>query len=180
MRHWRLFVGALVSMALIIGVSAAVLSAGEGAEGTEAKKPDIVDTLIKAENCSTLLGAVKAAELVETLKGEGPFTIFAPTNAAWEKMPEERRAKLLSPDSEAGKERLSELLLNHVVTGKIMAADLTGRETLGTQAGFDVKILQKEDKVLFGNATITQTDIECSNGVIHLIDAVVRPGGAGA
>ena len=85
MRHWRLFVGALVSLALVVGVSAVVLGAGEG---SEVKKPDIVDTLIKMDDCKTLVNALTAAELVETLKGEGPFTVFATTDAAWEKMPE--------------------------------------------------------------------------------------------
>jgi len=177
MRHWRLFVGALVSLALVVGVSAVVLGAGEG---SEAKKPDIVDTLIKADSCKTLAKALEAAEVVEMLKGKGPFTVFAPTDVAWQKMPEERRAKILSPESEAGKERLSNLLLNHVVEGKFMAADVAEKEAFGTQAGFEVKIKKEDDKVMFGNATITKTDIECSNGVIHLIDAVVRPGVPGA
>lgn len=176
MRHWRLFVGALVSLALVVGVSAVVLGAGEA----EAKKPDIVDTLIKMDDCKTLVKALTAAELVETLKGEGPFTVFATTDAAWEKMSEERRAKILSPEGEAGKERLSQLLLNHVVKGKFMAADVAEKKTFGTQAGFEVKIKKEDDKLMFGHATITKTDIECGNGVIHVIDAVVRPGGPGA
>ena len=167
MRYCRLFVGTVACVALV----SVVLFAAEG--GAEAKKLDIVDTAIKAGNFTTLVQALKDAGLVETLKGEGPFTVFAPTDAAWEKIPEERRAALLSVDDERSKIRLTEVLQNHVVAGRLMAADIAGMETVTTMVENQVKVKVEDDKVMLGDATITTADIECSNGVIHVIDTVM-------
>jgi len=171
MKYTRLFVCAAL-LAVVVAGASAVLSAAE--EGSAAKKLDIVETAMKAGDLKTLVKALQQADLVETLKGEGPFTLFAPNDAAWEKIPEERRETLLNPESEAAKEKLSQTLLNHVTTGKLLAADVAGMETVSTQAGLDVKIEKKEDKIKYGGATIVKTDIECANGVIHVIDAVVQ------
>ncbi len=140
---------------------------------------DVVDTAIASKDHTTLVAAVKAADLVATLKGEGPFTIFAPTNAAFEKLPKEALADLLKPENKA---KLASILTFHVVKGKVMAADaikLDGKE-VETVNGAKFMIKVKEGKVMIGSdeknmATVTVTDLRCSNGVIHVIDTVIMP-----
>lgn len=137
------------------------------------KKPDIVDTAAKVKDFSTLVAAVKAAGLVDALKGEGPFTVFAPTNAAFEKLPEGTVAELLKPEN---KEKLTNILLYHVVPGKVMAADVvkvTSAPTLLKDKKVTVKV--EDGKVFIDNAQVTKTDIEVGNGVIHIIDSVILP-----
>jgi uncharacterized surface protein with fasciclin (FAS1) repeats len=133
---------------------------------------DIVDTAVAAGSFETLVTAVQAADLVETLKGEGPFTVFAPTDEAFAKLPAGTLENLLKPEN---KETLTAILTYHVVPGKVMAADVVGLESATTVNGKDLSIKVEGDTVMVDSATVVQTDIECSNGVIHVIDAVVLP-----
>ena len=133
-------------------------------------KKDIVDTAVSADGFETLVAAVKAAGLVETLKGEGPFTVFAPTDEAFAALPEGTLESLLKPEN---KDKLAAILTYHVVAGKVMAADVKTME-VATVNGKKASIVVT-DGVKIDNATVVKTDIECSNGVIHVIDAVLIP-----
>ncbi|MEM1081074.1 MAG: fasciclin domain-containing protein [Pseudomonadota bacterium] len=133
-------------------------------------KKDIVDTAIEAGSFNTLVTAVQAAGLVETLKGEGPFTVFAPTDAAFAAIPEADLNALLA-DTEA----LTAVLTYHVVAGKVMAADVVGLDSATTVQGSDIDITVTDAGVKVDNANVVTTDIETSNGVIHVIDAVILP-----
>ena len=137
-----------------------------------AEMKDIVDTAVAAEGFETLVAAVKAADLVETLKGEGPFTVFAPTDAAFKALPEGTLESLLKPEN---KEKLAGILTYHVVSGKVMAKDVTALKSAKTVQGGEVTIAVDGEKVSVDKATVVKTDIECSNGVIHVIDAVILP-----
>jgi uncharacterized surface protein with fasciclin (FAS1) repeats len=133
---------------------------------------DIVDTAAAADGFKTLVAAVKAAGLVETLKGDGPFTVFAPTDAAFGKLPEGTLDELLKPES---KDKLTSILTYHVVPGKVMAADVVKLKSAKTVQGAEVAIAVDGDTVKVDGANVTATDIECANGVIHVIDAVILP-----
>lgn len=135
---------------------------------------DIVDTAIDAGSFDTLVAAVTAAGLVDTLKSAGPFTVFAPTDAAFAALPEGTIADLLKPENKA---KLASILTYHVVAGKVMAetaATLDG-EDVETVNGKSFRVSVDDDGVMVDNANIITTDIECSNGVIHVIDAVILP-----
>ncbi|RIA56580.1 fasciclin domain-containing protein [Dichotomicrobium thermohalophilum] len=141
--------------------------------GSMAKK-DIVDTAKEAGSFTTLVKALDAAGLVETLKGEGPFTVFAPTDDAFGKLPEGAVEDLLKPEN---KDKLTAILTYHVVPGKVMSGDIKGKEMQaesveGTQLSIDAT-----DDVMVGDAKVTKADIEASNGVIHVIDTVLMPEG---
>lgn len=145
----------------------------------QAEKPagDIVDTAVGAKKFNTLVAAVKAAGLVETLKGDGPFTVFAPTDDAFAKLPEGTVESLLKPEN---KEKLVAVLTYHVVPGKVMAADVIKLKEAKTVQGSAVKISTKCDgeggkHVMVDAAKVTATDIVTSNGVIHIIDSVILP-----
>jgi uncharacterized surface protein with fasciclin (FAS1) repeats len=135
---------------------------------------DIVDTAVGAGSFKTLVAAVKAAGLVDTLKGEGPFTVLAPTDEAFEKLPKGTVEMLLKPEN---KDKLVAILTYHVIPAKAMAADvvkLDGKE-VKTVEGKKVKIEVDGKTVMINNAKVTKTDIVCSNGVIHVIDTVLPP-----
>ena len=153
---------------------AALCAAGIVALGfstmAHAQDKDIVDVASGDPQFSTLVTAVKAAGLVETLKGAGPFTVFAPTNDAFAKIPKATLDGLLK-----NKKALAKLLTYHVVAGKVMAADLKPTQTVKTVAGPTVTIVTSPAPMI-NNAKITKTDIEASNGVIHVIDTVIMPG----
>ena len=140
------------------------------AEEAAEEAMDIVDTAVAAGSFNTLVAAVDAAGLVETLKGDGPFTVFAPTDAAFAALPEGTVEALLA-DIPA----LTNILLYHVVPGKVMAADVVGLDSADTAAGLPVAISIEGDKVMVGNAQVLTTDVETSNGVIHVVDAVILP-----
>ena len=140
-------------------------------EGDKAKK-DIVDTAVGAGQFKTLAAALQAGGLVDTLKGEGPFTVFAPTDEAFAKIPKETLADLLKPEN---KEKLVGILKYHVVSGKVMAKDVMGLEKAKTVNGKEVKVKAADGKVMIDDATVTKTDIAASNGVIHVIDTVLMP-----
>ena len=130
---------------------------------------DIVDTAIAADGFDTLVAAVQAADLVDTLKGDGPFTVFAPTDEAFAKIPADQLQALL-----ADKDALTRVLTYHVVAGKVMAADVAGLEEATSVEGSAIAIDTSEG-VKVNNATVVATDIEASNGVIHVIDTVILP-----
>lgn len=134
------------------------------------EKKDIVDTAVGAGSFNTLVTAVKAAGLVETLKGKGPFTVFAPTDAAFAKLPKATLDGLL-----ADKQALTKVLLYHVVAGNVMAKDVVKLTEAKTVQGSAAKITVKDGGVKVDNANVVKTDIECSNGVIHVIDTVILP-----
>lgn len=133
---------------------------------------DIVDLAIQTEFLSTLVAAVKAGELVDVLKGDGPFTVFAPTNEAFAKLPAGTVDSLLLPENKA---QLVAVLTYHVVAGKVYSKDLSDGMTATTVQGGDVTITLKDGKAMVNNATVTTADIEASNGVIHVIDTVIIP-----
>lgn len=134
---------------------------------------DIVDLAIKTEFLSTLVAAVQAGELVGVLKGDGPFTVFAPTNEAFAKLPAGTVESLLKPENKA---QLQAVLTYHVVPGKVYSKDLKNGMKAKTAQGSDVTITLKDGKAMVNNATVTVADIEASNGVVHVIDTVIIPG----
>ncbi|MEQ8179764.1 MAG: fasciclin domain-containing protein [Amphiplicatus sp.] len=137
-----------------------------------ASDKDIVDTAVSAGQFETLAAALQAAGLVETLKGDGPFTVFAPTDAAFAKLPSGTVETLLKPEN---KDQLSAILTYHVVPGAVMAADVVKHKTAKTVNGKTVAISVEGNTVMINDANITATDIVASNGVIHVIDAVMLP-----
>jgi uncharacterized surface protein with fasciclin (FAS1) repeats len=132
---------------------------------------DIVDTAVAAGSFTTLAAALEAAGLVETLKGEGPFTVFAPTDAAFAALPAGTVEDLLKPEN---KDQLTAILTYHVVPGKVMSTDLTEGMTAATVQGGDVTITLEGGPKING-AVISGPDVEASNGVIHVIDSVILP-----
>ncbi|MEO0920114.1 MAG: fasciclin domain-containing protein [Pseudomonadota bacterium] len=135
-------------------------------------KKDIVDTAVEAGSFETLVAAVQAAGLVETLKGEGPFTVFAPTDEAFAALPEGTVESLLLPEN---KDQLTAILTYHVVPGKVMSGDLSDDMMAATVEGSEVMI-DLDNGVMVQDATVVSADIETSNGVIHVIDKVIIPG----
>ncbi len=130
---------------------------------------DIVDTAVAAGSFGTLVTAVKAAGLVETLKSAGPFTVFAPTDEAFAKIPADTLNAVL-----ADKAKLTAILTYHVVAGKVLAADVVNLTSAKTVQGGELKI-STEGGVKVNDANVIKTDIECDNGVIHVIDTVLMP-----
>ena len=153
-----------------IVVTAMLAISATGLADHHGNKKDIVDTAIDAGSFSTLVTAVQAAGLVETLKGDGPFTVFAPTDDAFAAIPEAELEALL-----ADKEKLTAVLTYHVVPGKVMAADVVKLDSATTVQGSDVDIEVSDGGVSVDAANVVTTDIETSNGVIHVIDAVITP-----
>lgn len=146
-------------------------TATEEAAATPAEPQDIVDTAIGAGNFTTLVAGLQAADLVDALKGEGPFTVFAPTDDAFAAIPASTLKALLADP----KGQFAKILLYHVVPGKIMAADLSDGLEADTLHGSKVKFSIVDDTVKINDATIVTTDIVATNGVIHVIDAVLLP-----
>jgi len=137
---------------------------------TKPQMKDIVETAVSAGSFNTLVAAVKAAGLVETLKGKGPFTVFAPTDSAFAKLPAGTVEMLLK-----NKEKLASILTYHVISGKVMAADVVKLISAKTVNGQSVMIKTDKMGVMVNNAKVVMTDIVCSNGVIHVIDTVLLP-----
>lgn len=137
----------------------------------DADDHNIVNVASETENLSTLVKALKAAGLVETLEGEGPFTVFAPTNEAFNKLPEGTLESLLMPEN---KEKLKQILTYHVVAGKVASGDLVNGMTAETVEGSEIRITMG-DHVMINDATVVTADVEASNGVVHIIDTVIMP-----
>jgi uncharacterized surface protein with fasciclin (FAS1) repeats len=143
-----------------------------GGAGARAAEMDIVDTAAGAGQFNTLVAAVAAAGLVETLKGPGPFTVFAPTDEAFAKLPAGTVETLLKPEN---KDQLIAILLYHVVPGEVMAAEVVTITEAKTANGAMVKVAVMGDAVMVDNAKVVATDIQATNGVIHVIDSVILP-----
>jgi uncharacterized surface protein with fasciclin (FAS1) repeats len=145
------------------------------AQDMDEKPGTIVEIAQSNDDFSTLVAALKAAGLVETLSGEGPFTVFAPTNAAFEKLPDGTLDNLLKEENKA---QLTAILTYHVAPAKAMAEDVVGMEEAPTVQGQPVQIMVEDGTVMLqgdNTATVTTTDIQASNGVIHVIDTVLMP-----
>lgn len=137
-----------------------------------APKADIVDTAVAAGSFKTLVAAVQAAGLVDTLKDEGPFTVFAPTDAAFAALPEGTVQALLEPENKA---KLQAILTYHVIPGKVMAADIAGKTMNVDTVNGKALAVDATNGVMINNATVTSADIVSSNGVIHVVDTVLLP-----
>ena len=151
---------------LLVFLSSTALIAGSQ------PKMDIVDTAVSAGSFNTLVAAIQAAGLAETLKGEGPFTVFAPTDDAFAKLPAGTLDDLLKPEN---KDKLAAILTYHVVSGRVMAKDVMTMKEAKTVNGQSVMVSMEADTVMIDNAKVVNADIECSNGVIHVIDTVILP-----
>ncbi len=150
---------------------AVLLMLGMPAMGAE---KDIVDTAVAAGSFKTLAAALQAADLVDTLKGSGPFTVMAPTDEAFAKLPAGTVESLLKPENKA---KLVKILTYHVIPGKAMASDVVqlNGKTVKTVQGSPASIKVSGGEVMINNAKVIKTDIPCTNGVIHVIDAVILP-----
>jgi len=160
----------MIGLAAVLAAYATTALAGT----VRSEQKDIVDTAASVSTFSTLVAAVKAADLVEALKGEGPFTVFAPTNDAFKKLPKGTVESLLKPENKA---KLVKILTYHVLPGKVMSSDV-----MGLKNGAHVKTLQGQSIRVFNkggvrvnNAKVVKTDIAATNGVIHVIDTVILP-----
>jgi len=154
--------------------AAAALAVGIAASSTMARaaEKDIVDAAVSAGEFKNLAAALGTAGLVDTLKGAGPFTVFAPTDAAFAKLPAGTIENLLKPEN---KDQLTAILTYHVVAGKVMAAEVVKLSEAKTVNGAPVKIAVNGDKVMVNDATVAAADVTASNGVIHVIDTVLLP-----
>ena len=159
----------LVSLAAAIALA---LSLGTFARPKPAATKDIVDTAVAAGSFKTLAAALQAAGLIDTLKSKGPFTVFAPTDEAFAKLPAGTVEDLLKPENKA---KLVAILTYHVVPGKVLAAQVTKMTSAKTVNGESLTISVNNGSVMVDNAKVVKTDILCSNGVIHVIDSVVLP-----
>ncbi|MDX2183296.1 MAG: fasciclin domain-containing protein [Gemmatimonadaceae bacterium] len=141
------------------------------APAAQAQTKDIVETAVAAGSFNTLAAALKAAGLVETLKGKGPFTVFAPTDEAFKKLPAGTVESLLKPENKA---KLTAILTYHVVAGKVLAKDVKPGK-VKTVNGASAEVMAHGNMLMLNNAGIVKTDVQASNGVIHVIDAVILP-----
>ncbi len=145
-------------------------------KSVHAPSKDIVDTAVEAKKFETLVTAVKAAGLVETLKSKGPFTVFAPLDSAFAKLPKGTVGELVKPEN---KKKLAGILTYHVLSGKVMAKDAIAvakkSGSVKTVQGSKIKLTMKDGSVYVNGARILKTDIVCENGVIHVIDSVIMP-----
>lgn len=157
----------MVSAVLLAVSFAGAVAAGDKKDMSK----DIVETLM-AEHFDTLATAVKAAGLIDTLEGTGPFTVFAPTDEAFAKLPAGTLDDLLKPENKA---KLQDILKYHVVAGKYLAADVTKMDSAPTVLGQTLMIKSEGGHVMVNDARVLKTDIVCSNGVIHVIDSVMLP-----
>lgn len=163
---------AALSLGFFLSPLASTASECSDNQTTKTAKRCVVDTAKEAGSFKTLLTAVQAAGLESTLRGEGPFTVFAPTDEAFEKLPKATVEELLKPEN---KEKLKAVLTYHVVPGKVYAKDVVKLSSAKTVNGKEVKITVDGEKVKVDNANVVKTDIEARNGVIHVIDAVILP-----
>lgn len=165
-REWSM--PTAIASLLVLGFTASVSAIADG----HGKKSDIVDTAVAAGQFETLAAALGAADLVDTLKGDGPFTVFAPTDAAFAKLPEGTVESLLKPEN---RDQLVAILTYHVVAGEAKAADVVKLGEATTVNGQSVSIEVNDSGVRVDNANVIATDIAASNGVIHVIDTVILP-----
>lgn len=166
----NIFMEVLLVGLLITGLSFTTQEAFAGGYGK--KGNDIVDVAVDAGTFNTLAAALEAADLVDTLKGDGPFTVFAPTDAAFAKLPEGTVETLLKPENRG---QLVAILTYHVVPGKVSSAQVIKLNSATTVNGQQVTIKVEDGSVRIDNATVTAVDVAASNGVIHVIDEVILP-----
>ena len=165
-----MFRTAVMTVAISLSLVPAALADGKADTTKPAAKADIVDTAVAAGSFKTLAKALTEAGLVDTLKGKGPFTVFAPTDEAFAKLPKGTLDALLKD-----KKKLTAILTYHVVSGQVKAADAAKLTSAKTVNGQSIKISAKDGTVMINDAKVTQADIETSNGVIHVIDKVILP-----
>ena len=165
-----------LALALALGLAAPAAFAAQPSTGTASPatraSADIVDTAVAAGQFKTLAAALDAAGLVDTLKGTGPFTVFAPTDAAFAALPAGTVDNLLKPENKA---QLVALLTYHVVQGRVPAAQVANMDSATTVNGADVAIRTNGERVMVGNANVVSADVMASNGVIHVVDKVLMP-----
>ena len=153
-------------------ITATLLGGANFAAAEETKAKDIVSTAVEAGAFKTLAAALTAADLVETLQGEGPFTVFAPTDEAFAKLPEGTVAHLLKPEN---KGKLAEILKYHVVSGRVYSEDALAAKKAKTLEGSQIHISVSGGQAKINDANLVTTDLDASNGVIHVIDSVILP-----
>jgi len=158
----RQFIASILTVAFLFGAASAA----------SAQQKDIVDTAVAAGSFNTLATALKAAGLVDTLKGPGPFTVFAPTDEAFAKLPAGTIEDLLKPENKA---KLVSILTYHVVPGSVSSSQVVKMTSAKTVQGQSVRISTKDGGVMIDNANVVKTDVIASNGVIHVIDSVILP-----
>lgn len=161
---------AMLSLTTAVSAGESCHAAAPACQGTKTR--DIVDTAVAAGSFKTLAAALQAAGLVDTLKGKGPFTVFAPTDEAFGKLPTGTLKDLLKPENKA---KLTAILTYHVVPGKVVAKDVVNLSEAKTVQGSSAKITVSDGAVKVDDANLVKTDIVCANGVIHVIDAVILP-----
>lgn len=165
-----LYQGVILALALFaVGTP---LTAGAGAHSSAPAPKDIVDTAVSAGSFNTLAAALQAAGLVDALKGDGPFTVFAPTDDAFAKLPEGTVESLLKPENI---DQLKAVLTYHVVAGKIMSGDIGSEAQPATLQGSTIDVVASSSGVTVNGANVVSADVAASNGVIHVIDAVILP-----
>jgi uncharacterized surface protein with fasciclin (FAS1) repeats len=164
----------LKSLALGTIGALAFAAPSAAAPAAGAAQADIVDTAVAAGSFKTLAAALDAAGLIQTLKGPGPFTVFAPTDEAFAKLPAGTVESLLKPENRA---RLQRILTYHVVSGRVTSADVATLHSATAVSGDTITIASKDGAVMIDNARVVKADIEASNGVIHVIDTVILPTG---
>lgn len=168
----RLILSAVMSSCFALAPMLSVHAEHHEGGHAEMAPKDIVDTAVAAGSFNTLVKAVQAAGLVDTLKGDGPFTVFAPTDEAFAKLPAETLEALLKPEN---KDKLTAILTYHVVPGKVMSADIAGKSLMVESVQGSKISVDATSNVMVDNANVVKADIETSNGVIHVIDTVIMP-----
>jgi uncharacterized surface protein with fasciclin (FAS1) repeats len=157
---------------MLKAIALGILVVGMGLSTAASQTKDIVDTAVANGSFKTLAAALQAAGLIDTLKGPGPFTVFAPTDAAFAKLPAGTVENLLKPEN---KDQLRRVLTYHVVSGKVGSSDVTKLTSAKAVSGDAIAIKVKDGKVMINNATVVTADVGASNGVIHVIDSVILP-----
>ncbi|HPF27710.1 MAG TPA: fasciclin domain-containing protein [Steroidobacteraceae bacterium] len=166
------FRAAALAFVGVFAVASTLAMAAGGMKGDQAKLTDIVDTAVAAGQFKTLAAALTAADLVDTLKGAGPFTVFAPTDDAFAALPAGTVENLLKPEN---KKKLQQILTYHVVAGKVTAAEVVKLKSAKTVEGQSVAIAAQDGTVKIDGATVVTPNVMASNGIIHVIDAVILP-----
>ena len=161
-----------IAALILSGFTASMTAVADHHGDKKSAKMDIVDTAVAAGQFNTLAAALGAADLIPTLKGDGPFTVFAPTDAAFAKLPAGTVESLLLPENS---DQLVAILTYHVVAGNVMAKDVVNLSEATTVNGADIAIKVVDGKVLINNATVITADVATSNGVIHIVDTVILP-----
>jgi len=161
-----------IGVLALTGFTASLTALADDSNGSMLAEMDIVDTAVAAGQFNTLAAALDAADLIATLKGDGPFTVFAPTDEAFAKLPAGTVESLLKPEN---RDQLVAILTYHVVSGKVMAKDVVNLSEAKTVNGSDLSIKVMDGKVRINDATVVAADVATSNGVIHVVDTVILP-----